>query len=409
VVVAFALLMAALAYLDRVAISTASVAIRRDLGLSDAQLGYVFSAFTLAYALFEIPSGWLADRFGPRLMLTRIVLWWSAMTAATGLARGFGSLLAVRFLFGMGEAGAFPGVARAFARWLPSRDRGRSFGLAVMTGVLGGALTQPLVVALLGSMSWRAAFPLFGLIGLFWAAAWYLWFRDEPGEHPGVNAAELSLIGQDAVPPRHEVPWRHLLASPSLQRLCLMYAGTIYGWYFYLTWLPQYLLRARGFELRQVGWLAALPLLSIGMGVIAGGWVSDALTRRHGPRKGRSLSGMVGLPLAALAIVAAVATASPMLAAAALSLAAGLAALAVAPAWAACLDIGGHHAGVVTGAMNTFGNLGGALSPVVVGLCLDRWGSWNAPLLTVALGYLAAAACWFDIDAGRPIAPEPTP
>jgi MFS family permease len=404
--VAFTLLLAALAYLDRVAISTASVAIRRDLGLSDAQLGYVFSAFTLSYALFEIPSGWLADRFGPRLMLTRIVVWWSAMTAATGLAGGFVSLLGVRFLFGMGEAGAFPAVARAFARWLPSRDRGRSFGLAVMTGVLGGALTQPLVVAMLGLMSWRAAFPLFGLIGLFWAAAWFLWFRDEPREHAGVNAAELRLIGQEALPARHDVPWRRLLASPSLRRLCLMYGGTIYGWYFYLTWLPQYLLRARGFELRQVGWLAALPLVGIAMGVMAGGWVSDALMRRYGPRKGRSLSGLVGLPLASASIIGAIATASPPRAAAALSLAAGLAALAVAPAWAACLDIGGHHAGVVTGAMNTFGNLGGALSPVVVGLCLERWGSWNAPLFTVALGYLAAAACWLGIDASRPLAHE---
>jgi MFS transporter, ACS family, glucarate transporter len=339
-------------------------------------------------------------------MLTRIVVWWSAMTAATGLARSFASLVTVRFLFGMGEAGAFPAVARAFARWLPSRDRGRGFGLTVMTGVLGGALTQPLVVAMLGLMSWRRAFPLFGLIGLAWAAAWLAWFRDEPREHPAVNAGELRLIGQGGAPSHRGVPWRRLLASAALRRLCLMYGGTIYGWYFYLTWLPQYLLRARGFDLRQVGWLAALPLVGIAMGVMAGGWVSDILTRRYGPRRGRALSGLAGLPLAALAIVVAIATASPRLAAAALSLAAGLAALAVAPAWAACLDIGGDHAGVVTGAMNTFGNLGGALSPVVVGLCLERWGSWNAPLLTVAAGYLAAAACWLGIDASRPLAAE---
>ena len=146
-VLAFTLALTAVAYLDRVCIATAAPAMKADLGLSDAQMGYVFSAFTFAYALFEVPSGWLADRFGARLMLTRIVIWWSAMTAATGLVGGFVSLFAVRFLFGMGEAGAFPSIARAYARWLPARERGRAFGLALMTAALGGALTQPLVVA----------------------------------------------------------------------------------------------------------------------------------------------------------------------------------------------------------------------------------------------------------------------
>jgi MFS family permease len=379
------------------------VAIRRDLGLTDAQLGYVFSAFTFSYALFEIPSGWLADRFGPRLMLTRIVVWWSAMTAATGLARGFASLFFVRLLFGMGEAGAFPGLARAYARWLPPGRRGRGFGLAVMTGVLGGALTQPLVVALLGVMSWRRVFPLFGLVGLAWALGWFLVFRDDPRQHPGVNEAERVLIGPAEAPPHGSVPWRSLMRSGSLRLLCLMYGGTIYGWYFYLTWLPQYLLRARGFRLREVGWLSAMPLVSIGAGVLAGGWISDGLTRRCGTRAGRRLSGLVGLPLASLAVAGAIVTPSPKAAAVALSLAAGLAALGVAPAWAACLEIGGDHAGVVTGAMNTFGNLGGTLSPVVVGLCLQWWGSWNAPLVTVAVLYLLAALCWLRIDASRPI------
>jgi len=403
VVLALTLLLTALAYLDRICISTAASAIKRDLALSDAQLGFVFSAFTLAYALFEIPSGWLADRFGPRLMLTRIVVWWSALTAATGLAAGYRSLVLIRLLFGMGEAGAFPGLARAYSRWLPSRDRGRAFGLAVMTGVLGGALTQPLVVSLLGVMSWRRTFFLFGLVGLLWALAWFGWFRDDPQQHAGVNAAELRLIGQPAALPHAAVPWGSLLRSRELVGLCCMYGGTIYGWYFYLTWLPQYLLRARGFQLRAVGWLAALPLLSIAAGVLAGGWLSDGLTRRHGARLGRRLTGLFGLPLASLAIVGAVLASRPEWAALALSAAAGLAALGVAPAWATCLEIGGRHAGVVTGAMNTFGNLGGALSPVVVGLCLQRWGSWNLPLLSVAFFYLLAAACWLVIDAGRPI------
>ena len=189
---AFALGAMAVAYLDRVCISTAAPAIKADLGLDDAQMGYVFSAFTLAYALFEVPSGWLADRFGARLMLTRIVLWWSAMTAATGLAQGFASLVAVRWLFGMGEAGVLPSLTRAFGRWLPVRERGGAFGLTLMAAALGGALTQPLVVALLAHVSWRQAFPIFGSVGVVYAAAWFVWFRDDPRTHRGVNAAEIA-------------------------------------------------------------------------------------------------------------------------------------------------------------------------------------------------------------------------
>ena len=402
-VLAFTLAMMAIAYLDRVCISTAAPAIKRDLSLSDAQMGYVFSAFTFAYALFEVPSGWLADRFGARSMLTRIVVWWSALTAATGLAGGFGSLLAVRLLFGMGEAGALPSTARAFTRWLPARERGRAFGFTIMAGALGGAMTQPIVVALLERTSWRVAFPIFGALGLVWAAAWFAFFRDDPQLHPRVNDAELRLIGP-VLPAAHPaVPWRELIRHRGMIALCLMYAGAIYGWYFYLTWLPTYLLRARGFELRSVGWLAALPLLGIAVGVLAGGALSDVLVRRFGPRTGRRAPGLVGLPLAALSILGAVATPSPLAAAWLLAAAAGLAALGVAPAWAICLEIGGRHAGVVSGAMNTFGNLGGAASPIVVGLCLERLGSFDAPLITVAVFYLLAAICWLFIDPRHPI------
>ena len=177
-----------------------------------------------------------------------------------------------------------------------------------------------------------------------------------------------------------------------------MYFGAIYGWYFFLTWLPTYLLRARGFDLKQVGWLAALPLVAIAGGVFSGGWLSDLGSRRLGGRLGRRLPGVIGLPLAAVACVGAVWTSDPMGAALLLSAAAGLAALGVAPAWAVCLEIGGPHSGVVTGAMNTFGNLGGALSPVVVGISMDRWHSWNAPLLSMAVLYLLAGACWLLVD-----------
>jgi len=402
-VLGFTLMLTAIAYLDRVCISTAAPALKDDLGINDLEMGYVFSAFTLAYALFEVPSGWLADRFGARVTLTRIVLWWSAMTAATGAAAGFASLLAVRFLFGVGEAGTFPGMARAYSRWLPAPERGRAFGLALMTAALGGAATQPLVVWLLGRVHWRHTFMIFGLVGVVWAAAWVWWFRDDPHAHGGVNDAELRIIGHAPPEPHRGVPWRSLVRAPSLLALWAMYGFAIYGWYFYITWLPTYLLRARGFDLRQVGWLAALPLLSIGAGVLIGGWTSDVLARRWGARARRA-PGLVGLPLAALAILGAITTPTSMTAALFLAAAAGLAALGVSPGWAVCLDIGGRHAGVVSGSMNTFGNLGGTLSPVVVGWCLQWWDSWNASLFSVAVCYLLAAVCWLAIDPTKRIA-----
>ena len=364
--VAFILVLVAVAYLDRVCISTAAPAIKAELALTDAEMGVVFSAFTLAYALFEVPSGWLADRFGARGTLTRIVLWWSAMTAATGLAVGFGSLVAIRLLFGLGEAGAFPATARAYARWLPERERGRAFGLAIMMGALGGALTQPLVVWLLERMSWRHAFAVFGTVGLVRAAAWWSWFRDDPAVHPAVDRAELRTIVDGGCDHREAppVPWAELARNPSLVALCAMYFGVIYGWYFYLTWLPTYLLRARGFDLTHAGWLAALPLLGIAAGVGSGGWVSDRLAARGGSRRTPAL---VGLPLAAVAIVLAATTADGFASALFLTAAAALAAFGVAPAWAVATEIGGVHAGVVSGAMNMCGNVGGALSPLVVG------------------------------------------
>ena len=402
-VLGFALAAMGVAYLDRVAISTAAPAVKADLGLSDTEMGLVFSAFTLAYALFEVPSGWLADRFGARFMLTRIVLWWSAMTAATGAATGFVSLVSIRWLFGMGEAGVLPSLARAFSRWLPPHARGRAFGLTLMAAALGGAATQPIVVALLERISWRLAFPIFGSVGLVWAAAWFWWFRDDPRQHRAVNAAELGLIGCEPETPHPKVPWRKLATNRGVIALAAMYFGAIYGWYFYITWLPTYLLRARGFDFQTMGWLASLPLLGIATGSLVGGSLSDVLVRRFGLRAGLRAPGLVGLPLAAAFVIGAVATPDGRTAAFLLAGAAGSAALGIAPAWSVCLAIGGRHAGVVSGAMNTFGNLGGALLPIVMGAVLEATGSWDLSLYSVAALYGVAALCWLGIDPESPI------
>jgi sugar phosphate permease len=405
VFLAFALAITAISYLDRVCISMTAPFIQQDLKLSDKQMGMVFSAFTFAYAMFEILGGWLADRFGPRLMMTRIVVWWSLLTAITGFAGGMISLFTIQLLFGMGEAGMFPGLSRAFSRWLPESWRGNVFGLAIMTALIGGAFTQKITAELLGTAhwNWRTIFFVYSLAGFAWAAAWFWWFRDEPHNHRSVNVAELKIIGTHPPEKHPHVPWRNLLRNRSLLLLCGMYFGVIYGWYFFLTWMPKYLLKARGFDLKTTGWLAMLPLLSMAVGVAAAGWVSDKLIQRVGRRWGRRIPGLIGLPIASLLLVMATLTSDANTSAVLFAVAAGFATFGVAPGWATCLNIGGKHAGVVTGAMNTFGNLGGAALPLLMGLCLDWWGSWNISLLTVAFFYLTSALCWLGIKADEPI------
>src|SRR5262249_25619663 len=231
-----------------------------DLQLSLLQMGVVFSAFTLAYSVFEIPSGWLGDVKGPRRVLTRIVLWWSAFTMLTGAARGLYSLVAIRFLFGAGEAGAFPNIARSFSRWFPVRERGRANGVMFLGSRIGGMLSAPIALLLVTRWGWRVSFVFFGALGIVWAAAWYLWYRDRPEEHPGANAEELAWIGQDPRPdegvvPTHEgrasprTPWRALLTSRNLFAICAMYFAFGYGLYFYFTWLPTFLIKVLGFSL----------------------------------------------------------------------------------------------------------------------------------------------------------------
>ncbi len=403
VVVGLALSVMAVAYLDRVCIAVAAPRLRNDIHLTDTELGYVFSAFTLAYALFEIPGGWLADRFGARLMLARIVLWWSAMTALTGTATGFWSLVSVRFLFGMGEAGLLPTLARAFRQWLPPLEAGRAFGLTVMAGAVAGALSQPLVATMLEVMSWRWSFVVFGLVGVAWVVVWLRLFYEHPHDNPRINAAELALIGSAREHSVHHKLTLAIFADRRVLALCLMYFLVIYGWYFFLTWLPTYLIQERGFRLWEAGYLAALPLLAIAVGVAAGGWISDIASHRWGESFGRRLPAFVGLPLAAVCTVAGLWAQNPWLSTVSLSAAGGCAALCVAPAWAVCAGLGGRHAGSVTGAMNMCGNFGGALNSVVVGWSRDAFGSWAPPLLSMAAAYFAATILWVVV---RPLQPS---
>lgn len=410
-VLGFAFSLAAITYLDRICISAAAPYMMDDLQLTALQMSAVFSAFTLSYSLFEVPSGWLGDVRGPRRVLTRIVLWWSAFTMATGAVQGFRSLVAVRFLFGAGEAGAFPNMARSLSRWFPRRERGRANGVMLLGSRFGGMLSVPIALVAISWWGWRVSFLVFGLTGVVWAIAWHAWYRDRPEDHPAISPAEVAWIQQDgSAAGRHvPTPWRALFRSRNLYAICAMYFAFGYGLYFYFTWLPTYLIKVLGFSPLAGGVFAALPFLLAGLADLGGGWLTDRLSRRYGLRVGRCYLGMASFLLcAALLLASTLAAAAVVTKAILLAVALASADLALSAAWAVPLDIAPDHAGVMTGWMNTLGNLGGLFGPLVVGYAVDRWQSWTIPFYVAAAIYAGGALAWLAVDPNKPIvAPIP--
>ncbi len=406
-VLGFVFVLAVITYLDRICISAAAPFIMADLGMNVIEMSVVFSAFTLAYSLFEIPSGWLGDVRGPRRVLTRIVIWWSAFTMLTAAAQGFRSLVAIRFLFGAGEAGAFPNIARSLSMWFPQRERGRANGVLFLGSRLGGMLSAPAALFLISRWDWRVSFIVFGLLGLVWAAAWFVWYRDRPQDHPRMTKEELAWIEQDRAPvasaAHAATPWRVLLASRNLYAICAMYFAFGYGLYFYFTWLPTYLIKELGFSLLGGGLFAALPFLLAGLADVSGGWLSDHLSRRYGLRAGRCYLGCGAFLMCAVLVFLSTLALPPVGKALLLAFALGSADLALGACWAVPVDIAPAHAGVVTGFMNTLGNLGGFVGPIVVGIAVEQWHSWSYPFYITALVYAAGAAAWLLIDPKRPI------
>ena len=393
-------------YLDRVCIAATRAAMSEELGLDKVQMGEVFSAFILGYVLFEIPGGWLADRFGARALLTRIVVWWSVFTALTGAARSYAALLAVRFLFGCGEAGAFPGCASALSRWFPRPERGKAQAVIMVGSRLGGALAPGLVITLMAAIGWRAVYPVFALLGVVWAVVWTAWFRNSPEQHAAVSAAEREhiLATRGSLSHGAAVPWARLVRSRNVWALCGMYSGYTYGLYFYLTWLPTYLQESRGVAEAQLGFYAGLPWLVASASNLLGGWLTDSLSHKIGLRWARRLPAMSGLLAAAVFLVLAALLENNTWAMLALALSFGSSDLILAVCWATCLDIGRQYAGTVSGTMNSLGQIGGVIAPVLVGWLVQEFGSWRLPLLLSAGYYVVSALLWLLIDAEQPLA-----
>lgn len=404
--------LAVITYLDRLCIAAAAPAITREFNFTPTQMGYIFSAFTIAYAVFEIPSGWLGDALGTRRALTRIVLCWTVFTMLTGMAVGFWSLVIVRFLFGAGEAGAFPNIARTISRWLPVEEQGRGMSVSFLGLATGSAIAAPLVFRLVAWHGWRWAFVEVGLIGLVWCAVWYRWFRDTPEEHPAVNEAELKLIRAaraQRVESSHTrgVPWATLFKSANLWLIGAMYISYGYGIYFYVTWLPTYLLKARGFSENYAGWFSSLPWVLSAGAFWCGGWLTDRLARRTGNLKlARCGIGAVCYGVSGLALLATAQTENRWLAAALIAVAMCFQMATASAAWSVCLDVGRRHAGVVTGFMNTVGNIGGALSPIVVGYAVEKLHSWTLPFYVAAGVFAWGVVIWLLVNPNRSVIEE---
>jgi MFS family permease len=405
-VLAMTMVLGAILYLDRVTISITRPYVARDLDLSPTAMGYVFSAFYFSYALFEIPTGWWGDRVGTRRVLTRIVCWWSAFTVLTGTAFSFTSMAAIRFLFGAGEAGALPNVARTFARWFPRQERGTAQGVFFMSMHLAGGLTPMLVTALLVYFNWRTLFALFGSVGFVWALAWYRWFRDSPAEHPAVSSDERELIERGlAGSGGHAVDateWKRLFWNRTVVCLCLMYFTQAFGGAFYVTWLPTYL-ASRGLTGMTAGVLAGLPLIFSAAADLVGGIATDRAARRLGLRLGRITIGGAALAAAGLFTLGGTLVESPVASALLIAVGGGSSNFLLGAAWGTCVDIGRRQSGAVSAAMNTSGQVGAILSPILVAQVMQRFSHWSAPLYLTGGLFLLGALCWIWVDPTKPV------
>jgi len=393
-------------YMDRAVFAAAASDMRKELGFDLVTMSLITGAFNWSYALFQIPGGLFGDKLGPRRALSIIVIWWSAFTSFTAMAWSSTALVGIRFLFGVGEAGAFPIATRSLSRWMLAKERGWAQGVTHAGARLGNAMAQRIVPSLILVFGWRMPFFTFSVVGLTWAVVWYFYYRDAPSEHSGVNAAELEMIqtgGATKKTAQTKVPWGQILASPTIWFLCAMYFCYNYSLNVYLSWFPTYLRESRGVTLEKMGFYASLPLMAGVAGDLLGGWVSDRVLHRTGrPNLARRWVAIAGFVCCAIATVPAALTQDVRLSVAFYALAFFSLEWTVGISWAVPLDIGGDFAGSVSAFMNMCGNIGGAIAATVLGW-LVGWFGWNVPFLITGGLTAVAALLYLKIDASRRI------
>lgn len=413
VILSLLLAISIVTYIDRVNISVTARQIMPALGLTDRQMGEVFSAFVLGYALCQIPGGWLGDRWGARRVLTLAVIWWSIFTAMTAVAPVLpvadllgvlGSLILVRFLIGVGESAALPNFNRAIANWVGPHERGLAIGIAIGGLGIGSAITPPVTAWIMVNFGWQSAFYAAGVLGLLIALVWLVYATDRPAEHPRVNAAELALIGdrsdEDASAAGAAVPWRAFARTPTVWWLVLAYTCLGYVAYVYMSWFYLYLVNVRGFGVLRGALWASAPFLAISVFCPFGGWVTDRLAVRLGVNAGRAAVGMLGMGLAGVSILLGARTSAPLAAILLLSLGAGFLYWTVGAFWASTVDLSKRHAGTLSGIMNTGANVGGTVSPTLTPWVAERFG-WTAALETAAAVAVLGGLLWCAIRPGN--------
>jgi MFS family permease len=397
-------------FIDRMAIAVTGPTIQKDLGITPDQWGWVLSAYVIAYAVFEVPSGALGDRYGYRKELTRITVWWSFFTAATALCRNFWQLTAARFLFGLGAAGAYPNMSGVLYRWLPARERARGQGVIWAASRFGGALAPLLLVPMNKHFGWQAVFVILGVIGFLWAFVWWYLYHDRPADHPRITAEEVAEIGSDEGAGHSGTPWKQLLSLPQLWLIALAYCFYAFGSWFFFGWFPTWLVKGAGFTVAEMGLYGSIPFLLGIVSNLAGGVLCDRLAQRIGIRNAYRLIASTCL-VGTAALLFAMSLATGKLAIVVLAGAAfAVMDLMLPAAWAMCMSIGGRYGGTATGVMNTAGNLGGFICTVVIGYVIAGTGNYDVPVQGVAVMVLIAAGLFALIDCTRgfdhKVAPE---
>ncbi len=410
-------------YLDRVCIGKAVGPIRDDLGLTNTQMGYAMGAFLIAYGLFEVPTGHWGDRFGSRRVLTRIVVWWSVFTALTGAATGLWMLVTIRFLFGAGEAGAYPNMVRTIARWFPLNERGAAQGIVITSAQLGGALAPVMAAHLIELIGWRSTFVVFSLLGIVWAAAFYWWYRDDPREMTGQVVRENDhaiAAAQSSLAPRENavdanIPWKSILTNSNVWLLGIFQTCSSFLSYMFMGWYPTYLEEGRGVDPILTGWLASLVLFGSAVGCLASGFINDWLARLTDRNPARfRVYGFCATALAVIALVISVRCETALATSIWAAIAFLLAIWQQATLWALTTEISGPRIGVVFGLINSMGVPGGFISTVFVGRFVDWMASrgytgraqWDPTFYAYAAVLAVGGCCWIFVNANKRIAEE---
>jgi ACS family glucarate transporter-like MFS transporter len=408
----------AIAFLDRTNISVAGIQMRQEYGLDQVHLGWVFSAFLIGYALFQVPAGWLAARFGPRKVLTWALVWWGLFTAMTALVSPRAGhplllLVLVRFALGIGESVVYPSGNQFLSRWIPVRERGKANGL-IFAGVgAGSGITPPLITAIILIGGWRASFYVCAAIGVVAGLVWYWAARDRPEDHPAVNAAELTHI-EAGLPTRPSgtqapVPWRAIFASRNVWGLFISYFAFGYVIWIFFSWFYIYLSEARHLDLKSTAAYAMLPFLCMTGGCLAGGVLNDRISARFGLYWGRSGLAVVSFALTAVLLVLGSMADSTVLAVLVLAAGAGAIYLSQSSFWSVTADIAGPHSGVVSGFMNMGCQIGGAITSTLTPWIAQQFG-WMAAFGVGAAIVLVGVLAWVVVDPNRllePLAPIP--